>query len=289
MANEEKNQHNHVKFKEGFENSYTEVEKHIKNVSLGNAPDIDELCAIIEGIFAPVNIKGAAFAYLNHLVMKDDYVHEHSVSVATVCRIFADWLRLDSAETNLLVACAILHDVGMESVPSEIVNKKDRLTPQEFEEIKRHTIHGYNLLKNHDIPEDIMLAALQHHERIDGSGYPAGLVGDRISKYAKIIGIADNFTAMICERPYRKKKDAFDVIRTFEREFMSILDTEYLLIFLENIAYYYVNRRVKLSNGKEGTVVFINKAQYSSPIISLDDGTYVDLLFDKSITISETL
>jgi HD-GYP domain-containing protein (c-di-GMP phosphodiesterase class II) len=97
----------------------------------------------------------------------------------------------------------LLHDVGMTRIPKEIVDKPGMLTPQESETIRQHPIHGFEILKEHDLPNSVLMMARSHHERLDGSGYPDGLVGSGIHPYALIATVADTYDAMTSDAPYK--------------------------------------------------------------------------------------
>ena len=116
-----------------------------------------------------------------------------------------------------------------------------------------------------------------HHEKCDGSGYPYGLAKDEIDKFAKIVTIADIFDAMTSERVYRKAMCPFSVIKSFEDEGIQKYEIKYILTFLENVANSYLNHRVTLTNGMEGDVIFINRDNYSRPVIRTTSDEIIDL------------
>jgi len=125
------------------------------------------------------------------------------------------FLSFSAQNLESLKTAALLHDLGEIYLPSEIINKNEKLTAAEFKIIETHPKLSYEILKNVDFDPKIKEIILQHHERIDGSGYPAALKGDEILKEAKIIGAADSITAMLSERPYRKavsKKEALEIL-----------------------------------------------------------------------------
>jgi len=285
----ENQRQSYINFKNAYAKSYDKIQEYMSSIQSGEMPELSELNKITDDIMRTVRHKSDVFAYLNYLKSRGDFLYDHSVCVSLVCRVFAEWLKFSHEETETLVSVGLLHDIGMVKISETIINKEEKLSDEEFVKVTMHPIYGYNMLKNFDIPDDVKFAVLQHHERIDATGYPNHLNGGQINRYAKVIAILDVFGAMIYDRPYREKFAPFSVIKTFEREYLGKLDTEYLMIFLQNIAYNYIERSVRLSNGKVANVVFINKAQCSAPIVRLEDGEYVDLLFDKSIHIEEVL
>jgi HD-GYP domain-containing protein (c-di-GMP phosphodiesterase class II) len=120
---------------------------------------------------------------------------------------------------------------------------------------------------------------------MNGQGYPLGIKGDKISKFSRILHICDVYEAMTADRMYRERICPFDVIKTFERESFGVFDTEALLLFLQNIAYTYLNSRIKLTNGVLGHVVFINNDNLSRPIVKTDDGLVLDLRKHKDVKV----
>jgi HD-GYP domain-containing protein (c-di-GMP phosphodiesterase class II) len=154
--------------------------------------------------------------------------------------------------------------------------------------VKKHPQFGYELLKNLPLDEHIKLAALMHHERCDGSGYPNHLSSDDIDDCAMIVAIADVYDAMTAARPHRAPLCPFQVISNFEKDGLSQYRPKYILTFLEYIASTYQNNRVLLNNGQSANIVMINKNHLSAPIVQLDDQSCINLqehpdLFIKSI------
>jgi HD-GYP domain-containing protein (c-di-GMP phosphodiesterase class II) len=125
---------------------------------------------------------------------------------------------------------------------------------------------------------------LEHHEKINGHGYPSGIKGGKINHFARIVAIADIYDAMTSDRSYRDKICPFDVLKTFEHECYGELDTKYLLLFLQNIAYTYVGTWVELSNKQKAEVVFINTNHLATPIVRVDN-TFYDLTLRKDLSI----
>jgi PAS domain S-box-containing protein len=137
--------------------------------------------------------------------MRDPYTHGHERRVgelAAAAGIAAE-LGLDANRIEGIRVAGFMHDVGKISVPAEILAKPTRLTPPEFDLIKDHARHSYEILKGIDFPWPVAEVALQHHERMDGSGYPQGLKGDEIIIEARIMAVADVVEAMSSHRPYR--------------------------------------------------------------------------------------
>jgi len=134
---------------------------------------------------------------------KDPYTSGHQKRVATLANAIAKEMGLPQDEIDGVRMAAMLHDIGKNAIPGQILSKPAKLTKLEMEMIKEHSQIGYDILKGIDFPWPVAQVVLQHHERIDGSGYPQGLLGDEIYLGAKILGVADVVEAMASHRPYR--------------------------------------------------------------------------------------
>ena len=207
-----------------------------------------------------------------------DSIYAHCIDVALIANVLSRWLHFSEADQLMAAACGLFHDIGKFMLPSGILRKPGKLTPDEFEIIKTHTTEGYHLLrKYHNIPEAVKNTALMHHEKCDGSGYPYGLTSDEIDRFSKIVTIADIFDAMTSERVYHTAMCPFAVIKYFEDDGIQKYDMKYILTFLENVSNSYLNHRVTLSNGMEGNVIFINPDHYSRPVIHTENNEIFDL------------
>lgn len=148
---------------------------------------------------------------------KDAYTNGHSFRVATYTAMIAKRMGKSKEEVESIYRIALLHDIGKISIPDIILNKPGRLNDEEYVIMKSHAIRGYDILKDITIAPELALGAACHHERIDGSGYPAGLKGDEIPEVAQIIAVADTFDAMYSTRPYRKKMDLGDAMKEIKK------------------------------------------------------------------------
>ncbi|MBQ7677464.1 MAG: HD-GYP domain-containing protein [Lachnospiraceae bacterium] len=218
------------------------------------------------------------FDMLHNMRSLDDTVYAHNINVALVARALGKWLKWPKERLNTLTVAGLLHDIGKTQIPEEVLNKTGSLTDEEFNMIREHPKLGHKLLKTvPHIEPAILYAAMQHHERFDGSGYPRGLPGDEIDDYAAVIAIADVYDAMTATRTYRAPMSAFQVIAAFEHDGYNKYKPQYILTFLSHIAEAYLNNRVILSDGSSATVAYINHNKLSRPMVKKDDGTIIDL------------
>lgn len=216
------------------------------------------------------------FDMIHNMRSYDDSTYAHCINVAIICRVMAGWLNMSDEDTEVLTLAGLFHDIGKVDIPDNILKKPGKLTDEEFEIVKGHSQKGYNILKKLDIDERIKLAALQHHERCDGSGYPNRLTDEKIDNFAKLVAIADVYDAMTSARVYRKGLCPFKVISIFEEEGLQKYDTKYILTFLERIGSSYMNNNVRLSDGSIGEVVMINRSNLSRPLVKVSE-EYFDL------------
>lgn len=197
----------------------------------------------------------------------DDSTYNHSMNVALICNILASWLRMSQADIELATACGLLHDVGKLLIPHDIITKPSKLSDEEFNMIRKHPVAGYELLLSQNVDEHVRNAALMHHERNDGTGYPLRLKGNQIDKFASIVAIADVYDAMTAARVYRGPLCPFRVIEIFEEEGIQKYNVELMLTFLENVINSYLRNHCRLNDGREGEIIFINKDKLSRPVI----------------------
>ncbi|XME02481.1 HD-GYP domain-containing protein [Lachnospiraceae bacterium C1.1] len=272
------------KFSMEFNKSLGEFRTSINDLVLRHTADADKLLENTDRLLAGNPSGIHVFDMLHNMRSFDDPTFAHSLNVALICNVFGKWLGINKDDLRVLTLSGLLHDVGKLKIPEDIITKPSKLTNEEFSLIKTHAVEGFNVLQPLDLDERIKNAALMHHERCDGSGYPFGLTHKEIDPFARIVAIADVYDAMTSKRVYRGPLCPFRVIEIFENEGLQKYDPEYILIFLEYIVNTYMNNRVKLSNGAEGDVVLINKLNLSRPMIRCGNH-YVDLSREHNLTI----
>lgn len=267
-------------FKEAYHSSVARLEAIVEDFLKNKAPiHSDELLDDIQNSFVKHSTGLGIMSMMLNIQEIDASTYEHSVNVAIIARVLGGWLGItDKTELDVLTMCGLFHDIGKSLIPNVILTKPDRLTTEEYARMAEHPVLGYNILMDQEIDRRIKMAALQHHERCDGTGYPYGLTKDFIGYYSKIIAIADVYDAMTADRVYRAGICPFEVIAQFQRQPNGKYDTDILMTFLKNIAESYIGTGVLLSDRSRGIIKHIKQDALSSPLIQLDDGTFVDLL-----------
>ncbi len=220
----------------------------------------------------------------NMLPSEDNLTHAHCLNSALIAGVFGKWSGLSQEDLEILIQCAFLYDIGKLKLPYNLIWKPDKLTDLEFEQIKTHTMIGFNLLKDLNMDQHILNAALMHHERNDGTGYPSKLVGKQIDRFAKYIAIIDSYEAMTSARTYRQSLNPFLVIENFEKKGFAKYDLEFIVPILAKVAQSQIGYTVLLSDGRKCLVEEINTAALSRPRLRYED-EIVDLSKKRELTI----
>lgn len=276
-------------FKQSYELQLDSFRQVINNVVEQNTRlDIKSLLQQSLEIATLGQDKTDLLTMLQNMKEYDDSTYAHCLNVALLCNLFAGWLHYSQERIELTTTCGLFHDLGKLLVPHEILTKPAKLTENEYEAVQKHPIDGYCLLMNSGINVHVQNAVLMHHERMDGSGYPLQKKGDEIDKYARIVAIADVYDAMTAVRVYRDAMCPFKVIEVFESEGFEKYDVEFLPVILGNIANTYIQHRCRLSDGREGTIIYINPEKLSRPTIQCGD-QYVKLAEFSDLKVEKLL
>lgn len=187
-------------------------------------------------------------ALSNAVEAKDIYTKGHSQRVAKYSRMIAKRMGMDREKQSEIYYIGLLHDIGKIGVRDTVINKNGRLTEEEYEEIKRHPVVGYDILKNITEIPDISMGAKWHHEKYDGSGYPDGLKGEEIPLIARIIAVADAYDAMTSTRSYRdvlpQKVVREEIEKNLGKQFAPDI-AKIMLDIIDEDVYYKLNKKGK--------------------------------------------
>lgn len=154
---------------------------------------------VVDAVIKIIREAPQVFDYAELIKQLHDYsdtVFAHSSNVALICFEFAMWRKMPPEAVKEVTLAGFIHDIGKLQLPLGILDAARPLTEAEFAQVKKHSINGYMMIKNTEIPESVKRAILDHHERCDGSGYPMGYDFNRISEYGRMIAIADSYEAM---------------------------------------------------------------------------------------------
>lgn len=257
--------------------------------SLGHT-DIRKITAIVEEILDQLLDRKDFVFSLSQLRSVDDYTYHHSVNVGVLSLIIGIELELSNEALLNLGMGAILHDIGKVMIPDEILNKPSKLTPEEYAEVKKHTLYGYQILIDAGFPEESAQIALYHHEKYDGSGYTYGLDRTKIPLFARIVAVADVYDAMSNDRVYQKRSAPDKVYREITHLGDKHFDKDIMESFAKHICIYPTGTGVILNTGHRGIVLHQNKLYPESPVIRVftpESKHYTKLYFD--VDLSENL
>jgi len=242
------------------ETVYTETFQTIKSVmdSVRNGGDVNlpVLKETVDIIVRKILNDDNVFMRLSGIRDIDNYTYLHSVDVCIYSVIAGKSLNMSMDELNELALGAILHDIGKCKIPLSILNKPSKLTDEEYNIIKNHTIHGYDIVKNTPgVTEKTARIALLHHEHWDGSGYPTGKSGEAIDYMARIVSVSDVYDALTADRVYRKRYMPHEAAEYIMANSTSHFDYTILKKFLDNIAIYPADIIVMLNTGEIAKVI----------------------------------
>ncbi|GAB0170272.1 HD-GYP domain-containing protein [Lysinibacillus sp. CTST325] len=278
-------------FKKIYDNSIEQFNKEFKNWEAGAKVDITKARKIILPLLEMVLEDRAIIFDLNEYSNPKDYLYHHCVATALISSVIAQKLGYDKGITIQVAIGGLLADCGMAKIHPRIRDKKTTLTEQEFNEIYKHPTYSYNMVKDLTILKDTMKEAIfQHHERLNGSGYPKGEKIANISTFAQIIAIADVFHAMTCERVYRTKQSSFKVIEMINESEFGKFDIKVVRALIDIVSDLPIGTIVELSNLEQGEVMFVNKFAPTRPLIKLShSGEIFDLGKNRTFYISRII
>jgi putative nucleotidyltransferase with HDIG domain len=236
---------------------------------------------IASNLMNAINSTDAIAVDISALKTSDEYTFKHSVDVATMSMVLAKQQGLSQKQIYEIGVAGLLHDIGKTKIPLDILNKPARLTDEEFAVMKQHPVFGYRMIKDRDeFSNEICMAVLQHHEKMNSKGYPVGFPSDKITQYARILTIADIYDALVTERPYKSafsQREAVEMIMSMTGE----LDLTAMKSFLESMILYPVDSIVELSNGEKAKVVKNNPHYILRPtVVGIKSGRVYDLSMD---------
>ena len=241
-----------------------------QQVATGKLPDIEHIETTVDGLVECVVRNPDSLLWLAKLKQTDNLTYDHTLNVAIHLMAFGRHLGLSPDDLHMLGMGGLLKDVGFISLPQELIHKPSGLTREERERMREHVNLGREMLADQlEIPDMVWQIVLKHHERIDGSGYPARLHGDEVGLFAEMAGITDSYCAMIFPRPFRPARNGQWVIDELNsmrghRFTASVVDE-----FIQFVGLYPVGTLVELNSGEVGVVVEQNRVRRLKPRVMI--------------------
>jgi len=232
------------------------VKDVMDKIMLGQDFDLEPIKEVVADCVDSILKNDDTLMMLMQVKEKDEYTAEHCMRVGIMCIAFGKYLGMGRENLEVAGIAGMLHDVGKMQVPPEILNKPGKLSPDEFTIMKEHTVKGYELLlKKRKLAPAAVDVAYAHHERIDGSGYPRGLPGYKISKFARMIAIIDAYDAITSDRCYKKGQPPSEAFRILLSKNKEQYDQVLARRFVEFLGVYPVGSLVEMKTGELGFVI----------------------------------
>lgn len=232
--------------------------------------DLDGLKGPVRTLVSETILNRDSLVHLTDMRTHEDYIFGHSVNVCVLAVMIALGMDYNEAKLADFAMGVLLHDIGMVTIPNEILMKVGNLTPEESALVQKHAESGFGVVRKlRDLSTPAAHIAYQHHERMDGKGYPRQLKADEIHEFARITLVADVFDALIADRPYRKgflPHEAYELLMTLADTY---LDRQVLELFLANVAPYPIGTTVKLESGAHAIVTGVLPKLQSRPTVRL--------------------
>lgn len=266
---------------------YAEARRHVRidaDAAESLAQDILQLCSKVKSIVHIYNME----------VAEVDYSFHHSMRIAILASFMGQWLKMRSSERSRLVMAGFLLDIGSTRIDTTFLDMQGYYSSAERRLMQKHPRLGSTLItRSPRLAEDVQVsgAVLQHHERSDGSGYPAGIKGEAICDFARILAILDMYDAMASNRAYAKKRSPFDAIRILSHDIAhGRLDTEYGVCFIHHVYQSLNGSWVKLTDGGKGKIVYIDESRIDAlPVVQTTEGSFLDLNKQQDIKVESLL
>lgn len=248
-----------------------------------NTGNFEELTPCLSGIVDNIIENKDVLLHINRLNNYHNYTYIHCVNVGILSVCMGVRLDYDKEKLMKLGMSGILHDIGKNDIPLEILDKPGKLTRDEYEIIKMHPVYGYTMLKGIiELSSITKIGILHHHERCDGSGYPEGLMGDDISEFGKIIAIADTYDALTSDRSYRPAHTPWESYEYLVGDGGIHYDLDMVNVFTKCVAVFPVGACVELNDGTRGIVFENNSDNPLRPIVrNVMNNEIIDLNNDK--------
>lgn len=241
--------------REAYNNALGCVQKIFETVEQDGALEISEYKKEVSPLIDSIDRNNSAAASLTVLAQADRYLYTHSLNTAILSAILGRYIGLSREAVEELSMAAMLMNIGQLWLPEQLLKKKGKLNKTEFQQVKIHTLKGYEYLATQETPQDIINSVKYHHEKYDGTGYPHGLSGNEIPQFSRIISICDSYDALTSDRPFREALTPNAAIKRLYSMASSSFHPRYLESFIKCVGIYPVGCFVKLSDGRYGVVV----------------------------------
>ncbi len=260
----------HPRARQTYDSAKQSVKGILKQIRVANLVDSKAARETVSHCVKSVLRNSDALMWMTRIKDVNEYTAEHCLNVSILAIAFGRHLRLPETELEKLGLCGLLHDVGKLKVPDEVLEKPERLSPEEFEVMKSHTTLGAEMLKKSPgVFQYVIDAAYNHHEQIDGKGYPRQLMASELTDYTRILSIVDAFDAMTSDRCYATSRSNLDALKEVYKHRGKQFDDALALEFISVVGPYPPGTIVELKNGCIGIVLQSKAKKRHLPAVEL--------------------
>jgi HD-GYP domain-containing protein (c-di-GMP phosphodiesterase class II) len=269
------------------------LDKLVADIRTGQGFEVERVEEIVADMVESIVRNPDALMWVARLREQDTTTYGHGLQVSVYLTSFGRHLGFPKEQLGILAEIGLLLDIGKIRVPREVLDKQGKLDDDEFMIAKEHVTHSLAILaETPNFDETVLSAIAQHHERLNGSGYPVGLEGDQISIYGQMAGIADCFSALIKNRPYAEAVSSYEALRSLTSWGGELFQEALVQQFVSSVGVFPVGSLIELSTGEVAIVVAHNKVRRLKPRVLIVTGpdktpaahpTMVDLLYDPKL------
>ncbi|WP_350346398.1 HD-GYP domain-containing protein [Heyndrickxia faecalis] len=280
---------------EAFREQYTAAvgsyKKMFQSWQSGSKVSVGEVRDFFIPLFELIEQDPGKIRIIHQYATKEEYIYHHAVSVGLLSGAIAQKLQLGKGTCYQAALAGCLADAGMAKIPAPLLRKSASLTEEEYEEIRNHPVYGLKMVQHSPLLKfETKLAILQHHERLDKSGYPFGEKPDRIPILSRIVAVADVYHAIVCDHIYKKKKIPFQAIEELLEDHFGEFDIAVIHALISLVAHLTIGSKVFLSNNEEAEVLYMKPSAPIKPLVKiLSSNEMVDLESRPDLFITELI
>lgn len=253
-----------------YQDAQNYIDELLDKVAKGHELPLEEARTIVRNCISSINSNPNAMFWLTRIRHRDAYTAEHCVRVGILTITFGRFIALDVNQLETVGLCGILHDVGKMRVPLEVLNKPGAFTPDEWDIMRAHPELGFELLSSdHQLEPDVLQAALSHHERLDGKGYPHALEAHSINQFTRMVTIVDAYDAMTSDRVYREGLPTSDALAILYKHRGKQFDEPLVESFIRMIGIYPPGSLVELHTGEVAVVLATSPRKRLQPLVEV--------------------
>ena len=253
-----------------YEKARNNINQTLEKLKLGNEIDVHQSKEVVNECVESIFNNKDSLLWYTLIKKRDPYTSEHSLNVTILSIAFARYLGHSAQTLQTIGLCGLLHDIGKVNIPLSILTKEGRFTEEEFEIMKLHPGYGYDyLVKQPNIDHEVVHVAYSHHERMDGSGYPQGLLGPDITYFARLVAITDTYDAITNDRCYQRGRTTLEAQKILYQGAGNCYDEELVKSFIQWLGIYPPASIVEMGNGEVGIVLSVNPDWKSRPRVVL--------------------